>query len=526
MEEALIVQKIKLLQKRYQLVNNLVLVLKFTFFGIIAAAVFLAFIKITGFMVNSYYYFVVPIFISVIASLIYGRFQKVSLMEVALRTDEKIRLKEKLSTALEWIEKNRARTPMFRALLRETAKASEKIIPSEIFRFRWKKQALKIIASSAVVVILIYVPPLSLFSSPADPAQTAVIKKEAEKIKQTAEKLEKKEIGKPKSPARIKSVAKAMKKLSGELEKPGIKKREALAKISKVQQQIKDRSKRYKQLQRIIESLRQSEGTTSGKADQKRAGEFEKIQRQLKQAAVGISGKKISETGKKEVLDKLENLKKKMESAGMKTDKISQAIRNIQQGNFEQAAGALREESESMAARQATADEAKLLKEAYQQLEASKNKISGRQMSSRLNSGIYQKKEGDAPADFGEGSTNKEIKSEKEPGKIYTDRKSDDKSAMKGLYKKLYESIREERETATGKIRGKIGKGPVIRSLSSGRKGAPKLGGDVQTKPVETYLEYRTRGEEAVRREKIPARYRDLIRNYYDSIDPRQTDEM
>lgn len=520
MEESTILQKIRDLRRRYKLTAGLKTLCISLLFGIIAASAYILFVKITGLYLEFYYFFAIPISVSVIAGLIYHFTRKVSMMEVALKSDEVLRLKERLSTALEWIEDNRVRTPMFRALLRDTAREAEKISTADVFPYTWKSQAKRLSVATVLLVAFIWIPPLSLMKSKVDPKVVRTIHAEAKKIENAAKKLEKKKLGTPVSLKRLKKSSQDMKKLAKELSKSDITKRKALAKISKVKDTLAKEMQRKEELEKMEEQLRRS--SMSGKSEQRESAKsaFNKLSRKMQKIAKKLKQGNLSGEERKKLVKKLEKLKLAMKKAGMKTDNIEKAMNDIKQGRCDKAAKSLMQAADQFQQRQRELEDMQGLQDMARQLQDSKNMISGRQLSDGLPMRRRRLIKGKFPGDFGRTSTNRERKPDGEPDNKYTNRHSNKSPDMKSIYERLYKPERDEFRKGTGKVRGKLSDGPVIKSLRTKKRGAPRIGDRTRVGAGETYAKYRTVGESALKREKIPAQYKDLIRNYYDDIKP------
>ena len=128
--------------------------------------------------------------------------------------------------------------------------------------------------------------------------------------------------------------------------------------------------------------------------------------------------------------------------------------------------------------------------------------------------------QGEGPADFGKGTTNKEEPAQ-ETGKNRVARQGERTSDWTEEYQKLYDSQRVARTTSNTQVKGQRGEGPGYLDAPGEARGAPSAGGQVRTQAQEVFLEHRREAEQAVAREAIPAEYRDTVRNYFDTIDPR-----
>ena len=526
MEESVILRKLRDLRSRFRFTQGWKIVLFSLFVGILIAALYLLFIKTTGVFLEYYQYFILPIFFAVCVGALIHALQKVSLMEVALKSDGKLQLKERLSTALEWIDDHRVRTPMFRALLRDTAKSAEEISPKKVFPLEWKPQFKRLFGATTLMVIFIYMPSFSFFVPRVDPANVKTIREEAKKIERLAKKLEKKKPRTPVSLKRFKRAEKSLKKLSADLKKSKINKKQALSKISRVREKLQDYVNRKEALSKMEKQLRRANLAGKSKSEEEEEKEFQKLSRKLQEIASKAKKGKLSDKDKQQMINELQKMKQEMEKAGMETTNIEKAIENMKQGKNKAAARNIKDAADQFQQRQKEMEDLEDLEEAAMQLDESKNNISGWKDSGKMSrrpSTKFKEGKGKGKADWGKGNTNEEVKpKDNEINRNYTKRTNEDQPTMKSIYRRLYNPEREEFKKATGKVKGKISKGPVIRSLRSRKRGAPRIGDKINTDPGDTYTNYKIKGEEAVKRERIPAKYKDLIRDYYDNIEPEK----
>ena len=69
-------------------------------------------------------------------------------------------------------------------------------------------------------------------------------------------------------------------------------------------------------------------------------------------------------------------------------------------------------------------------------------------------------------------------------------------------------------------VPGEMQKGPALATQSSVR-GAPTLAGVAASPEADAYVDSRRKAEESMSQENIPSEYRELVRDYFDTIDPR-----
>lgn len=522
MDEAVILEKIKALYKRLRLKTYFSLLSRCLLVSLVSASIYLTFIKLTGFFKNyTNYAFVFPI-VGIAASIVIHYFDKVSLMDAALISDSKLELKERLSTALEWILDKRLRTPMFRALIKDTAQASQSVKPKEVFPLDFTGFLKKSLSGAAILTLCFWMPSLSLFVKGIPPETVQALKTEALKIEQELKKLDKIKPITPAAQESLKKTEKSLQELLKDLKTPEADKREALASISKAEESINKEQEIRKALEKQEKDLKSAQKNRTGVENDSK-NSMESMAEKLKELAEKLKDENLTEEEKKQITSELEELAEMMKDAHMDTDSLQKALESLNNGDAMQASQELSRMSETLMDQSMYLEETVFLNDAAQQLAESRSNISGQPypVRERQMQAFSQEAEGEHPADFGTGSTNEEEKSE-ESSEVYTHRHSDEKPHMRGLYESMYKPERDEFSSAAVKEKGTISQGPRIRSLLSEQRGAPIPEGMVRQEPADVYANYKVRGEEALRRQNIPAEYRELIRNYYDDINPEK----
>lgn len=124
-------------------------------------------------------------------------------------------------------------------------------------------------------------------------------------------------------------------------------------------------------------------------------------------------------------------------------------------------------------------------------------------------------------ADFGKGTTNEEQKAGASPKNTpLLERQADGKPAKQEAFKKLYGVERQHFLTADTKVKGQRGKGRVLAGQGTGW-GQPRIGGRSALSPEQSFLESKADAEQAITQGSIPGPYQDVVRNYFQGIDPR-----
>jgi len=128
---------------------------------------------------------------------------------------------------------------------------------------------------------------------------------------------------------------------------------------------------------------------------------------------------------------------------------------------------------------------------------------------------------GNGQADFGRQTTlERQEAGETEPRDFVLDRQSQRTADWSEEYRRLHPPRRDHLPTADARAPGRVGRGPTLPGTGQAL-GRPRVGDPARSPTQETFLEARESAESAVAREDIPVTRRDLVRNYFEGIDPR-----
>ncbi|HSE41329.1 MAG TPA: hypothetical protein VLH08_11250 [Acidobacteriota bacterium] len=401
---------------------------------------------------------------------------------IARELDRKHQLKDRLST---YIELRNSQHPFLPPLIAE----SENHLPKISFASAQPERGsiLPLFLTSVLALALATFP---LWPIPHELAAKAEqhrqIKKESKQLVKEVEQIKKLSD----TPPEIKKLAEEFKKAADRMSKPDMDPAQALQKMNEMQKKLSDlkTSLEKERKQNFAKELNQTKGSKSKKdsGDQESASKDEARSLQEALEKEGLSGGK-------ELQEKIQSGK----LSNQELKKMQKALENYK--------------SEKQ-----TRDQK--LAEMQQSLEnARKGMTSGRQSvtyNSKLNEDNVGKQKGGV--EDGPGTTNKDAgpqhfdTKKKEPGKYVEDR-------TKAEYEQLYTGQREN-----------VGKDPLflgskwdaeksryIRVRTFGEENEPEVVLD------QTQMSKQTEAESVMNKEKIPAAYRDLIRRYFNSIEPQ-----
>ena len=88
-----------------------------------------------------------------------------------------------------------------------------------------------------------------------------------------------------------------------------------------------------------------------------------------------------------------------------------------------------------------------------------------------------------------------------------------------GEYIKLYDPKHVENKTYDTRVKGKLGEGKMMEVGEVDSKPTPAKG---YVPYSEIYKDSKQQAEDALDKEEIPAGYREYVKNYFESIDPKK----
>lgn len=414
-----------------------------------------------------------------------------SMLATAAAADRELGTKQRLLTATEWVLRERPRTGVATFMLTDAAAQLRGLDLDQTFKSRppLPRGPLALLLLS---VALLFTPTWRLFSSEPT-AEELRLHDSASRISEMARRL-------PAEKAQDKRLAEELKRLARQLKEPGVGNREAASRIAAARRRIKE------------------------EAERKTAGQREALQR-VTQAA-----EKARQNGSPEAQQALDKALQEASQA-MPEDRstraaLEEARQHLAAGDERAFQEALSEALESQANEQRMQSEQ--LQEIAEALAREQGRLSpdatpGEGKAVTLGEAPPQTGEGEGPADFGKGTTNRQESGQGEPQNRLASRQSETESDWEEEFEKLYESERVEKATGDVKASGQMGSQGGFLKVPGEVRGLPMVpDGPKPGAAEQVYLEYRREAEQAVARDTIPAQYRDTVRNYFDTIDPRR----
>jgi hypothetical protein len=518
MEETLLLEKIHDMAARMRLTRRLRAAAGWFLGGVLTACVLVLALRALGYQGPDLVPALAPLLLFPLGGLVGQLFHPGSLEAAALEADLRLGTRERLVTAVEWILSKKPRTVMAQALVRDAAAVARQIDPRQAFPIRRPANLKLSFLLLPLLAALMLAPPWLFPGSQAAAAEMKARVQQAERLEELARRLRQ---GGLTSPAR-KEIVRQLEELARDLRNPQVSRRELLSRAAGLAEEARRAARQARQEgpgqgRHRPGSPLQAGGPPAPPAEQAR---------RLRELARGLQG---SPPDPQAVQAVREGASQGGQGAGQEA--LRRAARALEKGDPEEAARALTEGAGQLEA----AGDPEVFEEVSQALEEEGEVASpragrpGAQASpggqGPVSNPGAQNPRGESPgqADFGVGTTSQEQRPQGPPPENLVERQAAGKTSdWSEAYQKLYAPRREHRQTADARVQGQMGPGtsPLLPSTGEVR-GAPAAGGLPLEAEGETYITYRQQAEKAVVRENVPPGRRDLVRQYFEGIDPR-----
>ncbi|MGV8118197.1 MAG: hypothetical protein AB2L14_00385 [Candidatus Xenobiia bacterium LiM19] len=562
MDESLIMEKLRALRERFKKALMLQRILLWLFHGSACTAVILVLFKLSGITVTVtpyLFYSMIPLILALVIPCITFFVQKIPLIKVALLADERLQMKERLSTVLEWIEHKKKRTLMFKGLLKDTAVNASQIKPEKTFPVTVPRLCRGFAVTVPLIIVLLLTPTWRVFALFPTPEEAQAIKTVSRQLDNLAKNLENQKTPETKSSEDIRKKARDLKKMAQDLKKPSTGRKEAIAKLSSLRDRIKDERKKSVESRSVLDRLAQASSPRSSEKDQK------SLAQKLKEMAQKLKDKNVDKKTVEDIQSLLSRMNESLRDGDALKKDLEEALKSLERNDGQNASEGLEKIAQSLENMQSLGDNEPQLKNLQKELSRLNDELSGQngemngsEMSDNDNSNSGNAENGDEslsqgqgkggksgssgnvketggmekkfqkgasnekrPADFGVGSTNEEVKNkqqEKSPDYVL-DRQKDKESNWKGIYERIYDPKREAIDSAGTTVKSQVTGTRGVTGSQELRGGIPKAERhDADDRAV--YSSYKGKAEEAINREKIPKEYKSIVRNYFKEIDP------
>ncbi len=480
----------------------------------------------------------------------------VSRDHAAVAIDERLGLHERLSTALTITDSEQ---PANQAVLADAQRHAESIKPKQHFPYQYPGEV-KYMAVPALAIVLIWsvVPSFDLLKREAKVLEEKQVKKqlefEAKELEKRAKKLRKKieKIQSVKSQDLVKKLEMASENL-----KKAKDKKEAFLKLSEIGDKLKNRQE---DLQKLMDSKKRFQPNGMAKMTKEmqeaiKEGDYEAAKRQLDRLKEKLA-EQMEKDGKmdEKTLADMEKLGREMEQLAKELDdsgleELAKTFKNISKSVGENKDGQeltkeqmaelmkqLDEAGDELAQLDEMKEEFEMLELAIEDLEVAKNglceqcqfddkcPVSGQKLCRRCGTEECEcckgfPKKCKFKLALGKGKQGKGGKGiglqggRGGKGKGKGNRNAGGSGKGQGDRQK---GQLDEAGFVKTKIKGRLGKGPILGSFMV--KGMPPKGeSNVEYKNAIT--NYKAAAEEALDKERIPANYRELVKDYFEAIE-------
>jgi len=501
--------------------------------------------------------------LGLIAGIVVGLTRRVTPMDVARLTDERLETRERLSSALEFLG-IAERNPLTEVQIADAAACSASIQANRIYPLRMTREAKALVVAGSILALMLALPELPFLQSPKVRAEKAALRKEGERIVPMARELKAKATDKKLDLS--KRVAQNLEKLGLDMKKGRLTKKQAMVKMNRLSKELQEahrqiaRTNSGKSLDKAIKEMKslkaiEEAGMSKSEALQKLAEAAKALERKDYDAAaraLEALGRKmqsgqISSQETQTIADKL----KKMASAfkGTSLDEMAQ--------NLQQAAKQLQEMAQSPSARKQMEQIARTLQKAGGTCKSAGRSLQDaenlQQMAQAISS-TQQSMSGDAfdaagmprngtplsgqgasggqgnrtgrgdgqtalpfasGPDAGHGTTNLRATSSPMQEGLPKIRQSQERPGMKSRFESIYAPERIATEKLDAQVKGRPGK--QGKTQTTFIKGAPEKA-ESFTPYYEVQESYQKAAEKALNQEKIPAAYRKQVKEYFESL--------
>ncbi len=442
--------------------------------------------------------------------LIWGWIKRVRIFDAALRADEALGLKERLSSAY-LIRQPKTEAEI--AVLEDAARCAEAIRPMRHFPAHLNREVKWALGPLAALIALwVFMPQYDLFATREQKKLEATqVKVEAKK--EAAKELEElaKEIGETsdlkKSDAAL-SAEKEMKELAKLIKEQKVSKEEAMAKLAKTSDKIAERKG---ELENKLNKAGNMQGLGEGKMtrDISKALEknnFEKAAQAMEQLKEKLKQGQLSEEEKNSLQKEMKAMAEKLGMESKMGQAAAKAAQNMAEGKTAEAMADMEQMASEMSDLEQAASEMESLDQLQDDIEARNRAMNGK--PGNCESCGKETQEGE-----GKCSSCSEKASEWKPG---DSREIGKGSGGPGIGQGSIVN-KEEGDVAfeKKKIKGDLEAGRIIAKMKV--NGEQKIG-EITTEFEDLRMQYEQKAEDSIQNDMMPLEHKARIREYFDAI--------
>ena len=415
-------------------------------------------------------------------------------VRAAYLADRNLGLQERMGTAVEWLVSERPRNVMAQGLLGDAAHQARQVLPRAAFPQNWPTRLRTGLLLALLTVTLAILPADLLSWHGPDPEVMAAAREQARELRRDLELV------RPLQDPRLEEIQTRLETLERALDNPQVDAREVLERLTILSQE----------LQAGLDSTPDQDA--AGKA---RAGREQQTEaaRRLREAARALAQE--PDSGKARTL--LRQLADDPALSEELRGAASAGLEALEEGNFEGAEQALARAGDDY-----TEDGGR--EEISPKAPGEEPGVPGEGQQALANQGQEVRPgQGEGQADFGRQTTLQgQEAGQTEARDFVLERQSHRTSDWSEEYRRLHPPRRDHLPTADDRVPGRPGPGPTLPEAGQAL-GRPRLEGPGprQAPPGDSFLRARESAEAAVAREEVPMNRRDLVRNYFEGIDPR-----
>lgn len=403
-------------------------------------------------------------------------------IRAAYRADLRLGLQERLGTAVEWLLSEKPRTVMAQVLLRDAAARAAEVRPEAAFPQRWPRSLRGALLLALLASLLAWAPPVPWWSRP-DAEAVASARRQVDELRRDARDLQRQD-----DRPELRDLEARVEALAREIQRPDLDPAEAMERISALSDELQ---------------RRRAAGAGEGLAGQAGAGRESEAEgaRRLREVARLLARDPASPDAR----GALRQLASDPEAAEAVRAAAREALQELEQGDGE-AAGATLAQGGGTPGQQGQGGppggDSGAQGNAWQAVQPGEDR-------------------GEGTADFGRGTTMERQEPTGEGARDFViQRQSERTGDWTEEYRRLHPPKRDDLATADARASGRLGAGRTLPTSGEGL-GAPSVGATSGLPARDTFVQARESAEEAVAREEVPASRRDLVRDYFEGIDPR-----
>ncbi len=474
--------------------------LRFLMGGLIVDALFLIAVKIIGPPSFQFQLFFLLIVGAITGGILYGLFRPLPPIKAARLLDQKLNLRERVGTALELAPSKEREWPI--AVTRD-ALACLQDYPLRKIKFRCWPREIKILPFLVAFLFIIYLlPPLSDWDF-LSASRTGILAGEGERLEKMTHSLQEKV---PKQEwDQSRELLSQLENLSQQMQREGIGLEEIIDRLSALSQTAQKRQQELEGLNIFSEGGR---GGESGTPPLERDAEenFYRLKLdKLKQLLTAVEGGRWGADLESEI----EELSRDLPPGDDSRKSLEEVSQALSEGKGEQAEEELRQAMEKIKKSHSSSQEKQFLNELQREIDRSQQQLRERKGSAEFSPGeeltspsqaIPQEKELDyPPTEESEGGTSAGTEPSAHPEGLPTERlpSSGEEIRVPGEFPL-------EAETS-------------LKIYIPGGEKEAKAGTPLR----EVYPRYRKVAEETLIKERIPLGFREYVKEYFQSLEPR-----